>query len=1372
MIFDSFYNSNPNLRLKILRDLIIKFRGYITGAEIDNTFSVFGSSTIQGQISDLAGNKGFTELVDKFKNQDSITDIERQIIEKWMSGTYGSYTTHDLLCNPSIYTGIPLNPLTEYNKDILAEGGLIDALAVICDVDSTAKNFPDVRVSDGKQERRYWTMADMCHHYEVSSNVRLTKSFFDKQEKHIKEAIVEDFNNAEQGLEEYKKSKEVKSKEDKTPDIDLFILEGDSVYEYQYVDQKWYARKKGKQSWTDISKDNEAVKKLDGAYREQLNNSPSSSLSSESEINNQEKYTIQTFSAFLENNDQRMPHYAATKKTKVEAAINPKTKPLEPGTTYYKFPNMSSFVFRKPIHNKGSRNDNYLSIFFGAISQLELSRCTPYLSLTFYTKQNINATNLNKLDPIGFMRFEDGMNGTFTTLPDIEGVFGSKINNFSGENEAITSVNYMDMFLSPQTMVNANINNNSVKNFSDLLDGAINNNEVIEDLNNVLDPFAPLLSLKSFNATINSGGNFMITNRRAKLSISLHDRSRLNEVAPFVSLSQLSRTLVKIEHGWSHPDGDLVRSENDIGKFLNSLRESHVYMLTSSDFSFNGNQVDINMTLDFWGGTDFKSVHVAEGNYKDAKKLKSKIIDVINNLERTNILKSKKHGEGFALQRAPSLDSLDPKGDQQAIDEGNKRILKHVEIIRNSVDAVKILLPTTFILSINQMIDKYSLQDNKEQVESYWHAEILMEYFLALSKSKLIDIGEDEDGTDIKSLLEDKDPTSLITLLDSANTSFIESIKSLEIRAKKNLAERLVSKVESMTNSKIQKRKDGGFDRILDTPDPFTSQLCHVYYNTENIDDEKELGGVGRSESYPAGHISLGKIIANLIALPISTDQNYDEIQILFYPLNNFSAGARKYTTASLPVEIKAFKKEIYKVIETDGDCTPRGIFDIISNYFQNNNLAIYGLSNSAHGSNTAESEKEIRKETNFKSNAYEKFRTIKGKFPANEKEKEAAEKIYVKSRLSSLRTNSLKSDLEKIYNSDGLGLSNTTYFKKPVIHLEIETMPMIVPAPSKAANAGDLMKRATDAFNSAFNPSDKDILIAKGIDESKKILKIHVYDENATSRPAETMFMDGLVAPETFFPTAGLAKTATDKGILDDAAIKKFKDAANAYISKMSIREIKQFVSRAFPTIRHGSQQSVVKSINVTSNTTDEIVNARLMNALKNEQERTEGSISKKTANFQLMEEFIIPTSIDMAIYGCPFITMGLNVFVDMNTGTDIDNVYMVGDVTHNISAGEYSTNISLYLPQVGTGRDMRSRLEGAIELIDKEKLEKAAAEVKRRLEEKHAAQQRISDLIDRRAAANLNPTEPGTPAPSLTADPFGGPGEVEGLGSIYSPD
>jgi hypothetical protein len=1345
MMMDSFYNSNPNLKLKILRNLILKFSGYIAGAEIDNTLSIFGGSEIQNQIKLLTDNKIFESLVEKFKNQNNITSIEKQIIEKFTSGQYGSFCAHDLLCNPSIYTDIALNSLTEDNYNVLTKGGMIDALSVIAGDISHAAVFPGVRLSDRTEKApKYYSMKDVCafFEYQNNSNKKLTQDIFNQQDPHIKTAIVEDFNNAEQGIEDYIKSKQVlkKGKESELPDIDLFVNpEENTNYVYKLDKGLWYTRDKTANSKKWIPLDSPDYKKsienLNESYKKQLkeNNKKTPTIKKEKEIVKKEIHTVQSFAGFLKNNPQRLPFYAKTgnKKT-IPAAVNNPLNDLPQNQT---LPNLTSFIFRKPIHNRGSRNDNYLSVFFGAVSPLELSRCTPYLSLTFYTKKT-KGQDINRMDSTGYMRFDDGVNGLFSKTPDVEKLFEGKINSFVGEKETLDSVNYMDMFLSPQTMVNANINNNSTRNFNDFLDVSNTNNELIEDLNNVLDPFAPMLTLKSFNATINSGGDYMITNRRAKLSMTLHDRSRLNEIAPFVSLNQVAKTLVKIEHGWSHPDGNLVTSNNDIGKFLNSLRESHVYMLTASDFSFSGNQIDINMTLDFWGASDFKSIHIAEGNYKDATKLQSKIIDVISDMESKNIVKSEK-GNHQLQQGVPSK-AKKPESDKIILDERNRRVMKHVKIIRNSVTAAKILLPTNVVMKLMKKIEKYSSKNGNDNT-TYWHAEILIEYFLALANENLVDLGSNKSG------LNEKDPAALIDLLDTDNSNFINSFKEFEIKSKKNLAERLISKIESMTGIEVTKQKDGSLKRSFkkEHVDPFTSTLCNVYYDPNNTK--------GLYNDYPEGHISLGKVISNLIALPMSATNNYDEVQILFYPINNAAAGARKYTTASLPVEIKTLKRQIYKVIEGAGDLTPRGVFDIISNYFQDNNLSIYKLSKDSFGIDKNEKEKEIRAEPDFNSNVKAKFESLNPDYDystlkiakaeekingpdkkkikkENEKIKKdynrkqnAAERSYIQSRIASIRTKTLKDDLNDIYNSDNLGPGNLTYFKKPVIHMELEVMPKIVPAPSQAANAGNITKKAKTAFKSTFILDEEDITKIKGIDNTKKILKIHVYDENATSKPAEAMFMDGLVEPESFFPIAGILNQYEDKEeLITLTGVKNFRDASSAYIEKMSIREIKQFVSRAFPTIRYGSQQGVVKSVNVSSNTSDEIINSRLMNAFKKDEESNNSNITKTAENTgEVIEEFIIPTSIDMAIYGCPFITMGLNVFVDMQTGTDIDNVYMVGDVSHSISAGEYSTTISLYLPQIGTGRDMRSRLIAAAENIDKEKLNAAAAEVKQKLEE-----------------------------------------------------
>jgi len=205
---------------------------------------------------------------------------------------------------------------------------------------------------------------------------------------------------------------------------------------------------------------------------------------------------------------------------------------------------------------------------------------------------------------------------------------------------------------------------------------------------------------------------------------------------------------------------------------------------------------------------------------------------------------------------------------------------------------------------------------------------------------------------------------------------------------------------------------------------------------------------------------------------------------------------------------------------------------------------------------------------------------------------------------------------------------------------------------------------------------------------------------------------MEGSVDPSRFLSVAGALSNANPEDNLNEA-IRVFQNESVKFIEKMSISEIKQYVKRSFPSITYGSQQAVVKSINVSSSTDDEIVLARLHESIYQQEQKEKAGSSKELPVKKDIEEFVIPTSIDMSIYGCPFISMGLNIFIDLNTGTDLDNVYMVGDVTHTITAGEYTTNLSLYLPQIGTTKQIKSKLISSIQTIDPEKLKENLSKV-----------------------------------------------------------
>ena len=111
------------------------------------------------------------------------------------------------------------------------------------------------------------------------------------------------------------------------------------------------------------------------------------------------------------------------------------------------------------------------------------------------------------------------------------------------EREALKNVDvaYMDIFTSPQTFSNAKINNsNSSDKFLDQL-SSINSDPILE-------PIMPFLSLESLNISITGAGYGIMASKKGSLKLTLHDRSRLKDLAPLVSSSQFATTRILIEY--------------------------------------------------------------------------------------------------------------------------------------------------------------------------------------------------------------------------------------------------------------------------------------------------------------------------------------------------------------------------------------------------------------------------------------------------------------------------------------------------------------------------------------------------------------------------------------------------------------------------------------------------------------------------------------------------------------------------------------------------------------------------------------------------------------------------------------------------------
>lgn len=274
-----------------------------------------------------------------------------------------------------------------------------------------------------------------------------------------------------------------------------------------------------------------------------------------------------------------------------------------------------------------SRDMGALTLFLNAIPTLELSRAVPFIDViliqegasvgggTSEAPGRLESLSLGQF-LLGNARVEGSPHPTLTAtdlqvsgeqarLPDFPGS--------GGENERPSPISTagMELFTSPQTLVSAD-----EAHFEDSeLTGNVE--EQLRRQAPIIDRFRPLMTLKSLSLSVVGAGGIM-SYKSGKMSLVLHDRSRLAEVSAFVQPARYGSNHILLEYGWSHPDapaqGGLVTSDNPVGSFIGALRAREKYQVVNSSFTFDdAGQVQIELTLSMLSTRGLRQVNIGLG---------------------------------------------------------------------------------------------------------------------------------------------------------------------------------------------------------------------------------------------------------------------------------------------------------------------------------------------------------------------------------------------------------------------------------------------------------------------------------------------------------------------------------------------------------------------------------------------------------------------------------------------------------------------------------------------------------------------------------------------------------------------------------------
>jgi hypothetical protein len=471
----------------------------------------------------------------------------------------------------------------------------------------------------------------------------------------------------------------------------------------------------------------------------------------------------------------------------------------------------------------------------------------------------------------------------------------------------------------------------------------------------------------------------------------------------------------------------------------------------------------------------------------------------------------------------------------------------------------------------------------------------------------------------LKAIKGSKDPELVKQLITKLHTLYKPD------QAKKTRFD-LKARFETNVTATIKKK----FEELLSGADPFLPNDTNqgvvgsplVAEVKKYLHDPKN----DKIKGFNKGVVSFGKLFSVFAGQCITTTNVVDELQVFFYAFNDQCGPVSSHSIAEFPIDMQVFLDQYRDHVTRKGGerITLDDFMQLVVNAQVLDDRAIgYGLRSEYKPYNPEDQGAVVKNE-----GAFEKK----------------------------------MSQLMSTYGS----------FKKPAIEMYVET------GHERVATEGDsdLLLQLSYSAKDATMVFDKDVQGKK----LRRIMRIHVYDKQTNPHKAAATLLksnDGktfIEAPSTDYAkkfvdqkTLGgdLFKKAVFDGVTADAKTGrvKFTEFTNA-------RQVKDIVSKMVPTITYGANGTMVTNMNLTSRA-DPLLST--VNMLRNNTVRN--SVTPNGSGEGGIPLRVIPAQLSMSSMGCPLACMAGLFFIDCNTGTTIDNIYIVTGLNHVMSPGKFET-------------------------------------------------------------------------------------------------
>lgn len=275
----------------------------------------------------------------------------------------------------------------------------------------------------------------------------------------------------------------------------------------------------------------------------------------------------------------------------------------------------------------------------------------------------------------------------------------------------------------------------------------------------------------------------------------------------------------------------------------------------------------------------------------------------------------------------------------------------------------------------------------------------------------------------------------------------------------------------------------------------------------------------------------------------------------------------------------------------------------------------------------------------------------------------------YAKGKDAQMKTGK---NVEQNFESQ-LASYNSKYgpFKKPVVEMYIEC------CHERISDAGqnDVLQALAYSASTDTSLTTKDA----NAKATRRIMRIHVYDKQTNTYRAASQFFKN-PSNTGFFagPSNDYAKSLfpTTPSVLPvfNAFVQYIEDEVTGRVQITQFdnaQQVKNLLAQLVPTIRFGSNGTTVTSAGLASKADPLLSTVQMIRS-----QTVKNTAAPNGSGVSGIPLRVIPAQLTMSSLGNPLATNAQKFFIDFQTGTTLDNLYILVNFTHTFSPGKFETS------------------------------------------------------------------------------------------------